>query len=217
MLQRIWHVWIVKWCLYFYICKRFFEPYLKNACALLMAKYNSTLLNCSWNSFCHVSGIWLCTKLVPLVLEMPDFFKSWLQVRAVAAWATTLEQDVASSQGTLLRAPGQPGWHVKPGTKTWQMFDFPEPPQHLRLTWAQISLSPAMLQHFHPLCSFLLLGAELCMVTPFSQLSYMWGDVFAATLKCFLLLLGSSFYISLLVLFAVLLSRLSCYYCPMCV
>lgn len=37
------------------------------------------------------------------------------------------EQDVESSQGTLLRAPGQPGWRVKSCTKTLQMFDFPEP------------------------------------------------------------------------------------------
>lgn len=166
-----------------------FEPYLKNACALVVVKYNSALWNCSWNSFCHVSGIWHCTKLVPLVLEMTEFFSLCIQIlvagRAVTAWATTLEQDVASSQGTLPRAPGAARVTcVKPGTKTWQMFDFPEPPQHLGLTPAQPSLSPAMLQHFHPPCSFLLLAVELSSVTPFSQLSHMWGDVFAATLEC---------------------------------
>lgn len=171
-----------------------------------MGKYNSALRNCSWNSFCHVSGIWHCTKLVPLVLEMTAFFSLCIQIlvagRAVTAWATTLEQDVASSQGTLPRAPGAARVTcVKPGTKTWQMFDFPEPPQHLGLTQAQLSLSPAMLQHFHPPCSFLLLAVELSSVTPLSQLSHMGGDIFAATLKCLLLLLGNSFYISLLVSF----------------
>lgn len=84
-------------------------PYLKKACALLMLKYNSTLLNRSWNSFCCVSGIWHCTNPLPLVLEMTEFFKSWLQV---GLWLPEPPPWSRMWQAAKGRCRELPGWHV---------------------------------------------------------------------------------------------------------
>ena len=104
------------------------------------------------------------------------------------------EQDVESSQGTLPRARGSPAGVWNCALKLYTCLTFRNPTA-FRADWkSRLSLSPAVLQHFHPACSFLLTFG-IYTVTP------SWGGCCAARLRCLLLLLGNSRYVSLLVQF----------------
>lgn len=101
------------------------------------------------------------------VLEIPEFFLSleckwWFQV---GLWAGCGEQPRGTTWSCRAALLPCEIMH-QDFTNVW----FSRASQHPGLTKAQLSLSPAVLQHFYPAIFSLLLVFEIYTVTPFSRL-----------------------------------------------
>lgn len=188
------HVLIVKWYLYVQICKLFFEHHTEKAQTdWWWNRKNPT----PWN-FVNPWSL-LPFPVITLVLHTwQNLFlslvcKSWFQVRLWLVWATTLQSRMwRAAKGHRWELQGSPGGVWNHALILYKCLIFQNLAAFGAAITSRLSLSPAVLQHFYPACSFFLLIFAISSVTPFSHIRNAWRGFLTASLKCFLLLLGNS-------------------------